>query len=172
MPHGVWRAGDDWFADVVLQPPGSFNPLARLAVARYQPDSLDGLAVSHVVITDFVPVLPDRTLTVEVTASNVAVRLDGLRHGGVPNRVHVMVEDPFAPSSAISGTIDGGAVWTTAGQASGSLGETLVVDAPFGAGRIRVREVEGIRSHLKGIVPGTGDEIRERVVYTDVGQLG
>ncbi len=50
-----------WFVDVALDPGTAFWPFVRLTVARYQPDSLPGLALSPLVKCDFVQVLPQRT---------------------------------------------------------------------------------------------------------------
>ena len=48
VPYDVWFANDHWYADV--EAPGiagaSYSPFLRLAVARYQADSLDGLRLS------------------------------------------------------------------------------------------------------------------------------
>lgn len=52
-----------WAVDVLLDPGAAFWPFVRLAVARYQPDSLGGLALSPVVRTDFVQLAPDRIAT-------------------------------------------------------------------------------------------------------------
>lgn len=50
-----------WFVDVALDPGTAFWPFVRLTVARWQPDSLPGLALSPIVKCDFAQVLPQRT---------------------------------------------------------------------------------------------------------------
>ena len=52
---------DRWFVDVALDPGTAFWPFVRLTVARYQPHSLPGLALSKLVRCDFAQVLPQRT---------------------------------------------------------------------------------------------------------------
>ncbi|HEY2138088.1 MAG TPA: hypothetical protein VGH49_19545, partial [Xanthobacteraceae bacterium] len=66
VPHAPWFADGRWFVDVVLPAvaASSFWPFVRLAVARYQPNSLPNLGLSPVVMTEMVQLVPDRTLTV------------------------------------------------------------------------------------------------------------
>jgi hypothetical protein len=174
--QGVWAFGESRYADVQLSPDGSYCPLAQLAVARYQPNSLDGLELSPVVRTDYVPLLPDRTLTVDLSiAGQVTVRLDGLGPAGpTGNLVEVAVErctvaDPAAtelvalsdppatPAPAWVGVVGGG----------GNLGEAITLGIPADRPlRLRVREVESI-----GNAPGELHDItqlQDRVVFTDV----
>ena len=47
-----------WYADIQMSPGPSYRPLVRLAVARYQPNSLPGLELSPAVATDLVQLLP------------------------------------------------------------------------------------------------------------------
>ena len=54
-----------WYADVQVNADKSYMPFFRLAVGRYQPNSLnEELSFSRVSTIDFVQPLPDRTLTV------------------------------------------------------------------------------------------------------------
>jgi hypothetical protein len=50
-----------WFVDIAVDPGPAFWPFLRLSVARYQPSSLPGLALSPIVKCDFVQLLPPRT---------------------------------------------------------------------------------------------------------------
>lgn len=60
----VFHAGRGlWYVDVRFDPGAAFWPFVRLAVARYQPDSLAGLHLSPVVQTDFVQLVPERIAT-------------------------------------------------------------------------------------------------------------
>lgn len=52
-----------WFVDVAMDPGDSLWPFVRLAVARYQPDSLPGMDLSPVALTDWVQPLPERIAT-------------------------------------------------------------------------------------------------------------
>ena len=53
-----------WFVDVAIEPEAAVWPFVRLVVARYQPNSLPGKALSKAVRCDFTQLLPERTLTV------------------------------------------------------------------------------------------------------------
>lgn len=67
-----------WFVDVAINPGDAFWPFVRLAVARYQPDSLPGCHLSAPVRCDFVQLPPERTLSVSRTDSrSVRVVLSG-----------------------------------------------------------------------------------------------
>jgi hypothetical protein len=50
-----------WFCDVEIDVGDSYFPFVRLALARFQPHSLDGVHLSRVVMSDFMQVAPDRT---------------------------------------------------------------------------------------------------------------
>ncbi|CAN5916265.1 hypothetical protein BH23ACT10_BH23ACT10_08340 [soil metagenome] len=56
-----------WYVDVAIDPGDRIWPFVRLAVARYQPDSVDGCHLSQPVRCDFVQLLPERTLSVART---------------------------------------------------------------------------------------------------------
>ncbi len=52
-----------WFADIALDPGTAIWPFVRLALTRFQPSSLPEKHLSPVVLTDFVPLPPERTAT-------------------------------------------------------------------------------------------------------------
>ncbi len=172
-------AGGRWFADVDL--PGlaatSYRPFVRLAVTRYQPSSLDDAhAVSTIVRTDLVQLMPDRTLTVDPTGADLVVTLEGLGpQGPVANRVDVVVEtlseDRDVDVSVLGAGTDGLVAWTAAGAVvSGSLNMPIMVPRVTGAKvRVRVREVEAALT-VAGATATTG-ELGERVVFTDLVDL-
>jgi hypothetical protein len=75
-------ARGEWFADVRFTG-GHYFPFVRLAVARYQPDSVPGCELSEIVPADFVQLPPDRTLTVKRTLGG-APRWEVLVNGEAP----------------------------------------------------------------------------------------
>lgn len=170
VPYQVTRQGDRWCADVELPMRGrgaSYAPLVRLAVARYQPASLAGLELSTAVVTDFAPLLPDRTVVVSRTASGVEVTVTGISPVP-PNRVEVTVEHGSfedADLVAVAGD-DGLRVWRAGASVSGEVGRALpAVALPAGKRRLRVREVE----HLHGVADDTVPaELRQRSVFLDI----
>ncbi|CAN7717507.1 hypothetical protein LJR251_005922 [Rhizobium rhizogenes] len=87
VPFDVSFSGASCFADISL--PGiaasSYLPFVKLALARYQPNSLPGLELSSIVKVEFAELFPERTLTVtgpirspDSDAKHVVVKLDGL----------------------------------------------------------------------------------------------
>ena len=67
-----------WFVDVSIEPGQSVWPFVRLAIARYQPYSLAGRHLSRHVYADFVPLPPERELTVSrPDAGSVRVTVTG-----------------------------------------------------------------------------------------------
>ncbi len=56
-----------WYVDVAIDAGDKLWPFVRLAVARYQPESLNGCHLSEPVKCDFVQLLPDRTASVSRT---------------------------------------------------------------------------------------------------------
>jgi hypothetical protein len=75
-----------WYADMELITGDNYYPFIRLALARYQPNSLPDEKLSKVVLADFVQLAPDRTASVtfpvdpmhaEIVVSGVAGQLAG-----------------------------------------------------------------------------------------------
>ena len=53
-----------WYVDVAIDPRDAFWPFVRLAIARYQPSSIEGCHLSVPVRCDFTQVTPQRTTSV------------------------------------------------------------------------------------------------------------
>lgn len=53
-----------WYCDLEMDTAGAYYPFIRLALARYQPHSLEDLRLSSVVVADFVQTAPDRTASI------------------------------------------------------------------------------------------------------------
>jgi hypothetical protein len=56
-----------WYADIAVEPGDNFWPFLRLAVCRYQPNSINGCHLSAPVRCDFVQLPPERTTSVSRT---------------------------------------------------------------------------------------------------------
>jgi hypothetical protein len=69
-PHDVTWSDERqlWFCDIGLDPGAAYFPFIRLALARYQPASVDGAHLSNIVLADFVALTPSRWLAVATTA--------------------------------------------------------------------------------------------------------
>lgn len=103
----LWDTPGDgrWFADVELPRVAatSYCPLVRLAVTRYQPNCAGEIELSRVVKGDVAPLLPDRTLRVQLCAGGrVSVVLEGLEPAGPhPNRVDVVERGDVRDGAAV-----------------------------------------------------------------------
>jgi hypothetical protein len=71
-----------WYFDIGLDPKASYFPFVRLAVARFQPYSLNDLRLSRTVQTEFVQVSAPRTATLSQQGASFAISVDGV---GGPN---------------------------------------------------------------------------------------
>ena len=56
-----------WYVDIAFSPRATFWPFLRLALARYQPESVAGKHLSLPVRADFVQIAPERTASVSRT---------------------------------------------------------------------------------------------------------
>jgi hypothetical protein len=70
-----------WYADVELDTRGAYWPFVSLALARWQPDSIAGCALSPVVRCHFAQVAPDRAASVVRHGDLVDVVLTGITAG-------------------------------------------------------------------------------------------
>jgi hypothetical protein len=84
LPHDVTWDNDRgvYVCDIPVDPGPAYAPFVRLAVVRYQPSSLPGLALSAVVQAPFVQVLPERQVTLTPPAAGGADTY-GLQVAGV-----------------------------------------------------------------------------------------
>jgi hypothetical protein len=53
-----------WYCDIEMDPGTAYFPFVRLALARYQVNSIPGAHLSPVVLADFAQLVPDRTASV------------------------------------------------------------------------------------------------------------
>ncbi|MGI8901999.1 MAG: hypothetical protein ACR2HA_13940 [Nocardioides sp.] len=175
-----------WYADVEL--PGvaaaSYSPFVRLAVARFQGQSLvapDDLRMSSVVTVELSQVLPDRHLEVTRVAGGVQVKLSGLARLAEhqANRIFASLERRVgAPGGDLTSLGLGDPdfpAWTrvAGGTTTGVVGESLSLTPPADGGPLRlvVREVEEMRSDASVLGVDAPDELAHRTVFVDVVDL-
>jgi hypothetical protein len=60
-----------WYANIELASNLNYFPFVRLALARYHPISVPGAHLSRVVLSDFIQVVPHRTVDYDLTNLNV-----------------------------------------------------------------------------------------------------
>lgn len=89
-----------WYCDIELDTGNAYYPFVRLALARYQPESVPDAHLSRVVLADFAQLAPDRRLTIIRDPADpqlLGVRLSGPAYvgshlGAHNNEVEVAVE--------------------------------------------------------------------------------
>ena len=69
-----------WYADIVFDAGEAYTPFVRLALTRYQPDSVDHAHLSPVVLADFSQLNPDRTLSIIHSPGMVKVTVSGISY--------------------------------------------------------------------------------------------
>lgn len=62
-----------WFCDIEFNNSTSYAPFVRLALARYQSHSIQGVELSRVLLADFVQLTPDRSAVVSINPLNPAI---------------------------------------------------------------------------------------------------
>ena len=187
-----------WFSDIEIEPGNTYYPFVRLALARFQPHSVNNAHLSRVVMTDFIQVAPDRRAEVARTRGGYAVTVRGYAgRNAVSNPFEFHL--PQLPASTAPNTemrvsieqrskgVPGDLGWERVGSevvlspsASGWYvtwsGSVSPGPAPEGADqRILITEVE---THRRDLQPGDPtystsprDFVRERVVYADAFDL-
>jgi hypothetical protein len=124
-PHDVvWDAERKrWACDIVLPPGKIYQPFIRLALARYQPNSIAGVELSAVAPVEWAQLSPDRAAAVALDAKDptkVTVTVSGRSAGGTvaapgqPNVVSAIVQ-----SAAVRKPTD--LDWTTVGPVDGQV---------------------------------------------------
>jgi hypothetical protein len=88
VPHDVRhdRTHSRWYSDIIIKNPAVYAPFVRLAVVRYQPNSLPGFEVSKAVKVDIVQLLPDRSVSIQVQGSSRIITVSGPDLMSAPER--------------------------------------------------------------------------------------
>src|SRR5262249_55542963 len=106
--------------DIAVDAGPSYMPFIRLALARYQPDSVPDAHLSRVTLADFVQLAPDRTLSVTVANPQLArVTVLGVQYAEGTT-------DAGSPQSVRPSTV----VVTLEGPRPGSTGELAWIPLP------------------------------------------
>jgi hypothetical protein len=166
-PHAVAYDAERrmWYSDITVAQGKAYSPFLRLAVARFQPNSLTDVELSPVVLAQFAQLNPDRTLSIVFDAADATlahVTVAGTTPTAQSDRtsqvkVLVQVADP-RPVGAVG--------WTTTAEKelSPSGGQwTGDVRTPGGRGSRPMRLVveERERFSIEG----------ERLVYVDAVEI-
>ena len=74
-----------WYCDIQMDMGEAYFPFIRLALARYQPQSVRDAHLSRVVLADFIQLLPDRAASVTfdpIDPTSVELAINGLTYTG------------------------------------------------------------------------------------------
>lgn len=171
-----------WYCDVRIDPGASYYPFVRLALARYQPKSVqnakEDVKLSRVVVADFAQLAPDRTATVafsparpraaEVTVTGSAL---GISSAGVGPEIEVSVETSNAESKDEVTWLPTLEAPVKLQQASGAARWTGIVTLPGDRGakpyRLVIREYEVFEALQAGITAPAMPQSSRRLVYAD-----
>ena len=166
-----------WYCDISFRNNYSYCPFVRLALARYQTHSIQGVELSRVVLADFTQLTPDRSAVVTIDPGNPKtgrVFVGGLAPDGpTKNYVTVTVERrlptiltdlgwepvPF-PDVTVAQDVatpqPGSVLWS---------GKVQFPDTPApGQYRIVIREFEVLPDHTPGAIASSD----ARLVYASI----
>lgn len=184
VPHKPWYKDGRWFVDIAIPAfvKDSYCPFVRLAVARYQPETIEELEpFSSVVTTEMVQLFPERKLRVWRDRNIVFVKLTGV---GLGNTCWANLEKFHSPEgiaaeevdlTAFEVPTDGIPAWVPVGNYPPykdfcKMNEKLELKIPSENGpfRIRIKEFEDMNGP-EGVGEG-GIPYGEfnRIVYSDV----
>jgi hypothetical protein len=181
-----------WRCDIQFNPARltSYFPFVRLALARFQPDSIADAHLSRVVMSEFVQLVPTRELQVTILADQKSINLT--LTGTAPNtgigdtvetantvRVTVEVHDGTLPGDLGWKAVDSQPVTLAVNPGSGSSewvwngAVVLPTIRSSGHYRLVVKETETFVSDgpIDKSSQGITDIDAERVVYADVVEL-
>jgi hypothetical protein len=144
-----------WYCDILVDPGEVHFPFVRLALARFQPNSIPGLELSRVVLADSVQLLPQRTVTLQPAGdpNSFLLAVSGLSYVGSawgPGPLDdlgdgaVVLDPPPAPD-LIQVTVEQ--------RLRGAVDEAGWQAAPAGNGT-QVRVQSAVKADSPGIGPG------------------
>ena len=190
--HAVGFDGvrDLWYCDIDIDTGSAYFPFVRLALARWQPDSLGTLDLSPVVLTDYVQLAADRVATVTPplivkrgAKPAYSVSLTGPGYGTTTTdssglRAQVTVQQQIVGMTGpLAWESVGRPVVLTRFTTSGpTVTFTGSVRLPIGVALAQLRllfeEFEQIRVDADDPNLGTAPKFGNRVVYADIVTLG
>ena len=201
--HEVYFDADRalWYSDIEIDNGDAYYPFVRLALARYQPSSVDGAHLSRVSVTDFMQVVPDRTAEVALGSDAATVTIRGYGGENILARMWqakfpdiVLGSDLPAPNTSMRAVVErrpadlpGDLGWSPVGpevsldpDADGfhvTWSGSVAIPPPQ-AGEDRRILITEIETYLRDMLPddppmmvSPADFVRERIVYADSFEL-
>lgn len=142
---------DMWYLDLRMKPGAAYRPFVRLALARYQASSVDGLDLSPVTLLDVAQIEPDRLAAVSFPGGSRGSTVPARVTMSGPSYIRNVVGDGPAKAFAILERYDGptgsgvdssrSAAWTEVGRAPLRGGVNSVSGAAVWVGTIDVPRV-------------------------------
>jgi hypothetical protein len=71
-----------WYCDIEVEPRAAYFPFIRLALARYQPRSMNGVHLSRVTLAEFAQLTPDRAASISFDRPKIHISVSGPMHHG------------------------------------------------------------------------------------------
>lgn len=167
-----------WFCDIDVEVGTAYSPFIRLALARYQPNSLEGLELSQVVRADYAQLAPDRSLTVvrhtaprriDVTLAGV----DGPTVAGIgAAEAWIEAKDPDVPTPELGWERIGSLVDLSPGNSGLYRTWTGRLILPGGSRPLRlvVQQFERFPADVVSTLVPPGPPVR-RLVHSDIVEL-
>lgn len=162
-----------WYCDIEMDPGGAYFPFVRLALARYQPESVDDAHLSRVILADFIQLMPGRSASITVDpieSTNLHLAIDGLTYNG-PGQALMTVtlqtqplgggDLAWVPVSVMALTPDNSVGLSTLWTAD----ITLPVPRGTRPFRLLIEEFEILPTDFDG------KEQQQRLIYADVLQI-
>lgn len=179
----VYDAGRElWYCDIEFADLYTYSPFVRLAFARYQSHSIQGVELSNVVLADFAQLAPDRSSVLSVNPAdprNARLFVGGLAPTGpytptiqvtVETRARNIASDlDWKPASAAAVTVTEDAPAPAGPNAvlwSGSI--VFAKTPPHGQFRVVVREFENILADAASTKLTDPPVIAQRLVYAAI----
>jgi hypothetical protein len=83
-----------WYCDIQMDMGEAYFPFIRLALARYQPQSVANAHLSRVVLVDFIQLMPDRSASITfdpIDPTSVKLAVSGLTYTGPNSAIMVAI---------------------------------------------------------------------------------
>ena len=157
-----------WYCDIEMDVAGSYFPFVRLALARYQPQSVPDAHLSRVVLVDFAQLLPDRSASISfdpIDPTAVELAISGVSYASPGDPVVIAIVQTQPLGGGDLAWIPVGEVALTAHSFSGPntlWTARITLPAPRGSRpfRLLVQEFEVFSD------PASGEQ--SRLVYADI----
>ena len=159
-----------WYCDIAMDPGNAYFPFVRLALVRYQPESIADAHLSRVVLADFAQLMPDRAASITldpVDLTRLDLAISGPTYQGPGQVVMSVTLQTQAPGAGDQAWVPLAILTLTPKRFGGpdTLWTTpLVLPAPRGSRPFRLL-IEEFEFFSKD---GSPINLQKRLVYADI----